>query len=202
MTMSSILDSLAGQLMGGSLTSQLSQNLGADEKTTQSAISAALPMILGALARNASKPEGASALLGALERDHDGGVLDDLATFLRNPNLNDGDGILRHTLGDRRGPIEQGVSRSSGIDPAKVSSMMATLAPVVMGALGKLRRENNLDAGALQDLLKGEERNLQQRAPEMGMLGSLLDADGDGSVVDDVIGKIGKGLLGGLFKKN
>ena len=36
--------------------------------------------------------------------------------------------------------------------------------------------------------------------PAAGMLGQLLDQDGDGSVADD-IAKLGTGLLGSLFRK-
>ena len=52
-----ILDLLAQQLQGDNL-SQISRQLGADEKTTSSAISAALPILVGALARNSSRTSG------------------------------------------------------------------------------------------------------------------------------------------------
>ena len=198
--MASIIDSLAGQLLQGKSSTQWGYMLGTDEHTAQTAVATALPMIVGALARNASRPEGAAALTGALDRDHDGSVLDDLAGFLNQPNLSDGDGILSHALGARRGTIEQGISKSSGLDPQKISLLMAALAPIVMGALGKARRSDDLDAEGVRDLLSQEEKELERKAPEIGMLGSLLDKDGDGSIVDDVIGKVGRGLLGNLLR--
>ena len=57
--MPSIFDSVTQQLSGANLT-QLSQQIGADEATTSQAMQAALPMLLGGLARNASNPEGAA----------------------------------------------------------------------------------------------------------------------------------------------
>jgi len=69
-----------GQIAGPAL-GQISGQIGADPQSTQTAVSAALPLLLGALARNASQPGGAEALAGALGRDHDGSVLDHVAGF-------------------------------------------------------------------------------------------------------------------------
>ena len=197
--MSSLLEMLTGQLGGGALN-QLSKQLGADEQTTGTAVSAALPVLLGALAKNSARPEGANALFGALSRDHDGSVLDNLTGFLRQPDEKTGDGILGHVLGGRRNQIEQNVSRASGLNAASVTKLMTMLAPLVMGALGKTQRQRNLDPGSLSDLLTQEQTNLQRQNPTLGGLAKMLDADGDGQVADD-IANIGKKLLGGLFRR-
>ena len=197
--MASIIESLSGQLLGGQLQS-LSAALGEDPQKTRNAVSQALPILMGALAHNASSPDGANSLLGALERDHDGSLLDNLQSFMKRPDLEDGNGILRHTLGGRRDRFETGLSKSSGIDPQKAKTLMAMLAPVVMAALGRARKERNIDQSGLMGLLKGERETMERQAPELGLLGSLLDQDGDGQILDDVLGKVGKGLLGGLFK--
>jgi hypothetical protein len=68
-----------------------------------------------------------------------------------------------------------------------------------MGFLGKQQRQKGLDAQGLSGFLTGERRAAEQQAPDMmGVLGSLLDTDNDGQVVDDVV-KIGSSLLGGLL---
>jgi len=193
--MSSMFETLAGQLLKGGQLQQLSRHAGTTEDQTRTAVSAALPTLLGALARNASQPGGAEALFGALEKDHDGGILDNLTDFFQKPSTADGDGILRHVLGDRRETVEQGLGKGSGIDPKQMGSMLTMLAPLVMGYLGKQRREKNLDTAGLGDLLSGEKMSLEQKMPEAGVLTKLLDKDGDGSVVDDIAGK----LLGNLF---
>ncbi len=198
--MPSLIETLSGQLLGGQLDS-LSSALGTDRNQTQNAVAQALPVLLGALAKNASRPEGANSLLGALQRDHDGSLLDNLGAFLKKPDLKDGNGILRHTLGGRRDTLEGGLSRASGMDPQKIKMLMAMLAPVVMAALGRARRERQMDATSLSGLLRGERESIERSAPEMGLLGSLLDQDGDGQIVDDVLGKVGRGLLGSLLNK-
>src|SRR6476661_9151899 len=90
----SLLDMLQQQL-GGDAVKQISGQLGADHGTTQTAIAAALPMIVGALARNTQDPAQAGALSNALSKDHDGSILDDVTGYLsRGGNTADGNAIL------------------------------------------------------------------------------------------------------------
>ena len=188
--MAGLLDVL-GSRLDGSAVQQISSRLGADQAATGSAISAALPLLLGALARNASAPGGAGKLHDALARDHDGSRLDQLP----DAPPPEGDAILRHVLGDRRELAERGIARASGLDLAKVGPLLAMLAPVVMGALGRTRRERGLGPEDLAGMLQGEREAIGASSPGMmGMLSRLLDRDGDGSAVDDV-----GGMLGNLF---
>ena len=197
--MTTLLDMLSGQL-GGNALSHISQQLGTDEQTAGTAVSAALPVLLGALAKNSAKPQGAQALFGALDRDHDGSVLDDVIGNLTGSNQAAGDGILGHVFGARRGQVENNVSRASGLDPAMVTRLMTMLAPLVMGMLGRQKRQQNLDAGGLSDLLANEQNQLQRQNPQLGGLAQMLDSDHDGQIGDD-IAKLGKSLLGGLFRR-
>ncbi|MCB1055702.1 MAG: DUF937 domain-containing protein [Acidobacteria bacterium] len=199
--MSSILDILGGQL-GGDTIQQLSDTIGADPQATSKAISGALPLLLGALAKNASDPRGAQALAGALNRDHDGSLLDNLSGFLGQGATAPGDGILRHVLGERRGNAEVGLSQMSGLDTASISQLMALLAPMVMGALGKAQRQKGLDAGSLAGLLRHEQTRAQKTAPSGmgGLLSAFLDQDGDGEIGDDVA-RMGVDLLGKWLKR-
>lgn len=198
--MSMIMDLLQQQLSGDAVK-ELSRQVGADEGATKNALGAALPMLLGALSRNASNGEGAQALLGAVQRDHDGSVLDDVMGFLGKGGTSDGSAILGHVLGNRKGMVEQGLAKTSGLDMAQVSKLLAMAAPLVLGALGKQQKASGgMDANGLMSLLGGERRSLEQKAPaEMGLLGSLLDSDGDGDVDIQDIAKKGLGMLGGLF---
>src|SRR5262245_17483303 len=113
--MSSVLDSLATQL-GPDTIHRMSAQLGAAPHETAAAIETALPLMLGQLERNASSPQGANALLGALDRDHDGSILDDLAGFLGSgPSTSDARSV-QHIFGGKQGTVESAVSRRSGLD--------------------------------------------------------------------------------------
>jgi hypothetical protein len=194
------LQSLLSELAGSRL-SEVSRALGADEGQARSALSMGLPALLAALQRNASRPGGAEALTEALSRDHDGSVLDDLGAVFGGGRQKDGEGILRHALGDRRADVERAVGAQSGLDASQVSKLMTMLAPLVMGQLGKARRSGGLDAGGIADLLGRETRTVARDRPELGGLASLLDRDGDGSIADDV-GGIARNILGGMLKRD
>ena len=77
----SLIDDLLGQLQGAP-AGQIAQQLGTDPRTAQDAIAAALPMIVGALGRNAQQPGGAGDLFNALQRDHAGSGAMDLGGML------------------------------------------------------------------------------------------------------------------------
>jgi hypothetical protein len=196
--MSSILESLSQQL-GGNTLRQIGQQIGVDDARAGAAVAAAVPLLLGALSRNASQPRGAEALFGALGRDHDGSILDDLAGFLPGASSGSGAGILRHVLGDRGDTVASNLGRATGLDTGKTLALLATLAPIVMGALGRMQRQQGLNAGGLASLLGGESDGLgRQAAPAANFVNSLLDSDGDGSFADDVAQQ-GLGMLGKLF---
>lgn len=185
------LDDLLGQQGGGDALGQISNMLGADQKVTNSAIQMALPVILNGLASNAATPQGADSLNSALEQDHDGGILDVLGGFLGGQapqsRQTDGGGILGHILGEKQGPVAQEISNKSGLDIGQVAKLLITLAPIVMGFLGKQKRENSLDTGGITDLLTGQQQQMQSSGnPMMDMASRMLDQDGDGSAMDDL----------------
>ncbi|HWQ31360.1 MAG TPA: DUF937 domain-containing protein [Blastocatellia bacterium] len=190
------LQTILNGALGGDTISQMSQALGEDENTTSQAVQAALPVLLGALARNSSTPDGASSLAGALDRDHDGSVLDDIAGLVMSSGAGQGEGILGHIFGDNRPQVEQGLSQASGMDAAKIGQLLMMLAPVVMGALGRTQREQGLGAGDLAGVLGGTAQQMGGGSQLLGLLGQMMDANRDGSAVDDVMRLVG-GFLGG-----
>jgi hypothetical protein len=188
----SLLELLQQQL-GGQAVNNISQKLGVDRGTTGNAIDAALPLLLSAVARNASNPDQAQSLERAVSQDHDGSILNDVPGFINRAESGPGAGILGHVLGDRQQTVQNGLSRATGLDAGKTAQLLMMLAPLVMGALGRAKQERNLDAGGLSTLLAGENEHLKESAPGvMGALSRFLDRNQDGSVMDDVSGMIGK----------
>jgi hypothetical protein len=198
--LNSIFESLA-DLQSPEAARTLSRELGTDEAATQSALAAALPALLGALSRSGTSPGGSQSLLAALDRDHDGSILDDLLGALGGGQSSSAEGILGHLLGARRGAVESQIGRQSGLDPASVGKILAALAPLVMGALGRAQRQGSWDADGLARELGAERSRAEEAAPgSFGIFEQLLDADGDGEIGDDVT-RIGTQLLGNLFKR-
>lgn len=194
--MDNLLQELMNQLSGGGL-SKISQQIGADEKTTDSALAASISVLTSALAKNATDPNGAQALHNALTKDHDGSILDNMDDFLGDPEAAHGDGILRHVLGQQQPAVAQGLAKGTGLDISQIGQLLKIVAPLLMGAMGKQQQQQRLDPGSLTDFLGNQKQMAQRSAPNLlGMLNNLLDADKDGSALDDVLGMFGK-LMGG-----
>lgn len=198
--MSALMTMLQATIKEGSI-SRLSEQLGQDEQTTSNAVDAALPMLIGALGRSA-KQDGGAGLKRALETRHDGSILNDVAGYVAKNDQADGNGILGHVLGQNQGLAAQMLGSSAGIGQDKAQSLMATLAPVVLGALGKAKARNGLSGGDLASLLDGESKSLQKRTPSMmNAVWGLLDADGDGDTDMSDLVRHGKKGLGRFFRR-
>lgn len=185
------LQDLLGQQQGTQAVDQISNQIGANPSVTNMAIQMALPMLLNGLANNAQQPQGAESLNNALQQ-HDGGLLDNLGSFLgggggNQAAHNDGIGILGHILGGNQGAVAQQVSQKSGMDIGQTAQLLITLAPIVMSFLGKKKQEQNLDAGGLQNMLGEQQQTMQSSGnPMMDMVSGMLDRDKDGSSMDDL----------------
>ncbi len=211
--MSGILDLLNSDV-GRAVISGVSNQTNQPTNKTADVLTMALPVLMAAMKRNASTPQGAEGLMGALNGKHDGSILDNLGGLFSggvdSSVMTDGSKILGHVLGSKQQGVEQIIGQKSGMDTGSVAQILQVAAPILMGVLGKQSRQNNVSSandlsGMLGGLLGGNDAQEEQ-----SFLEKILDADGDGSVVDDVAGMVlGNakskgglgGLLGGLFGK-
>ena len=206
-----LMDILQGQLSDETL-GQLSDHIGADKSQTADAANGIFATLLGGLANNASSEGGLSALGSALDRDHDGSMLDDLMGMVggmmnsgdQNAGAANGLGILGHVLGGRQEAAAEQIGQNSGLSMGQVMKLMPILAPIVMQVLGRAKNQGGLDLGSLAGILSGSAQNAQS-----GGFGDLLS-----NVLGGVLGggqqqqqqpQSGGGLLGsvleGIFRR-
>lgn len=202
--MATLTEDLAARLQGAP-ASQLAQQLGITQEQSSAAIGAALPLLLGALGRNASEPQGAQALFGALQKDHAGldvgSVLGAVLGGGGQGRQADGAGILGHVFGGQQARAEAGVAQATGLGQGQAGQLLKLLAPVVMAYLA--RRVASGGAGQqdgaqlLGGLLGQEQRQIREQGGlGGGLLGAVLDQDGDGQLgLGDLV------KLGGLFDR-
>ncbi|MEL6924094.1 MAG: DUF937 domain-containing protein [Bacteroidota bacterium] len=201
-----INDLLQGNLPDGLLDVLTSQIGAQNRQQTQTAASGVVNSIIGALNRNTNNSAGASALASALDRDHDGSILDDVVGMLsgqrqpQNSSMLNGAGILKHVLGARQGGVVDMISKMSGLNSNQSGSLLTTLAPLILGALGRQKKQQNMDAGGLSDFLTKTVQGHASKSAQMGLVEKLLDSDGDGSVMDDLAG-IGMKMMGSFFRR-
>lgn len=212
------LEILAQQLSGSAMD-QLSQRVGAQPQQTQAATAGIVQTLLGAMARNVQNdPSQADKIAGALERDNHASLLDNLGGLLgggaaanQNSRAMNGMGILQHILGGKAGRVADQVSKTSGLNSNQVAQLMVTLAPLVMGALGKSGQQSGAQGGSGiasilgavlggGGLFGGTQPTPAEQPAGNRFLNAVLDRNGDGNTGDD-LAKMGMQLLGGLFRR-
>jgi len=184
------LDTLLGILQGQDLA-KLTEKIGGSSAQVKNGVAVALPAILSAVNKNANNNEKAEGLNKALNQ-HDGLVLNNLGSYLQNPDLKDGAGILNYLFGNNTQNVANAVSQSSGLDNQGSMKLLQTMAPLVLGALGQQKRENNLDVQGIGNLTSNLTANFTGQSGIINTVTNMLDANKDGNVVDDVMGLVGK----------
>jgi hypothetical protein len=179
---------------GNEVTQHMAANTGLDQGTVQQLIPKLAPLILSGLKRQKDDQGGDARVDHILNKYGDSSVLNNIKDLISSKtNDSTADANLGGLLGTSGGvQAAQALGKSLNIDASKIIKMIPALAPLILGALSKKRDTSNSGIGGI---------------------GSLLDADGDGSIIDDVAGFIFKGgsgqttkgkgvlgsILGGLF---
>ncbi len=175
------------QQLGGSAARTIAQRFGISETTANTAIQIAIPLLVTALARNASQPQEAQNLHQAVATDHDGSIFNNIMGYLGNPQSANGAGILRHVFGGQQPAIQNNLAQATGMDESSAGGLLETLAPLVMGSLGQVQHQTGLDPSGLSNFLEVQQQEAQVTAPDaMGVLSSMLDQNKDGSSMDDL----------------
>ena len=163
----------------------VARELGISEAQAATAASALVPAILGGLKRQTqAHPAGLDGLLGALAGLGGGNLLDDVLAP-RPTNVQRGDEVLGQIFGSRdvSRTVAQHAAGSTGLDPALLKRMLPMLAMLVGGLLTK-----HASAGAIHP---AGGATLGPAGGHAG-LGSLLDLNGDGNPLDDILSMAGK----------
>lgn len=190
--MNNMMQAITQQIAGGAARA-MAQRIGVSEGTANTAVQLAVPMILAAMARNASEPVGAENLHRAVQKDHDGSIFDNLTGYLGNPQSANGSGILDHVFGSQQPAIASNLSQATGLDQNSAARVLEMVAPLVMGAVGQQTQQNGLDVSGLTNLLDQEQQQAQATAPDlMSSINSMLDRNNDGSSMDDLAAIAGK----------
>lgn len=193
-----LLDTLVGELGGPKSVETLSKSTGADAGQVQQVITAALPVLLSSMHKNASTEKGAQALSAALEK-HAPNASDSTNDMLQKADAADGDKILTHVLGDNKADVTKKIATTTGLSAEQVSGIMATLAPVVMSLMGSHKQEQKTQSspsdlmGMLAGAVLGGHPSNHSGVDLGGIVSSLLGGEGAGDLLGGLLGGNAKG---------
>jgi len=192
----SLIDLLTGNT-SNQVAEQAENKFGISKNQIIALLAVAAPLVISYLRNKSQDAKEAEALNNALDKDHDGSILDDASQA--EARQAEGGSILDHVFGSQKSTVENQLSQNTGISIDKIGPVLAMLAPVIMGYIGKEKQQNNVGAGGLGDLLGGilgnasNQAQAQQSNPLNDILGSVLgggQAQSGGNPLNDILGSV------------
>jgi hypothetical protein len=186
--------------MGG--LQSIAKELGVNEAQVKSGAAALAPAILGGFKKQAqAQPAGLEGLGGLLGKLGGGGLLDDVLAP-QPTNVNRGNEVLGEIFGskDVSRTVAQDAASKTGLSPDLLKKMLPMVAMLVTGFMAKQKTATAAPTGApasgggLGGMLGGLLGGGAAGAPRAGGIGSMLDMNGDGNALDDILRMAGKGL--------
>ncbi|HEX8031432.1 MAG TPA: DUF937 domain-containing protein [Vicinamibacterales bacterium] len=166
----------------GAAVKQLGSQVGLAPDQTNAALAALVPALAAGFQRNMQNQGGLDSLLSALNSGSHGQYVDNPAILSQQTAVDDGNGILGHLLGSKEvsREVANRASAQTGINPAILKQLLPLAATLMMGAMAK----RSASASAMPAGLG------QSGGGLMDMLAPMLDQNRDGSIVDDVLGRL------------
>jgi len=169
---------------GGAALQEIGSQLGLGQQQTTMALAALVPALAAGFQRNAQRSSGMDGLLSALSNGQHSRYLDNPAVLGRADSITDGNGILGHVFGskDVSRQVATRAAAQTGLSEDVLKRMLPMVAALMMGAMA---RQATQGGGRLA-------QPASAGGGLMGMLGATLDQNRDGSMIDDVIGLLGR----------
>lgn len=192
----SLIDLLTGNT-SNQVAEQAENKFGISRNQIIALLAVAAPLVISYLRNKSQDTKEAEALNTALDKDHDGSILNDASQV--EARQAEGGSILDHVFGGEKQNVENQLSQNTGISIDKIGPILAMLAPVIMGYIGKEKQQSNVGAGGLGGLLDGilgnasNEAQTQQSNPLNDILGSVLgngQSQSSGNPLNDILGSV------------
>ncbi len=172
------LASMMKTMLSSDSIAQMSQKTGTSTDQVKSVLLSALPAMLNGVQGQASNRETVEGFAGALD-SHAKDDTSDVAAFLSNVDIQDGEKIVGHLLGGDTAATTKAAANKAGLSTAATGSILGAAAPLLMSLLGKQAAQTAQaqpsapsGGGLLASLLGG---GAQQQAPsQQGGIGGLL----------------------------
>ncbi len=211
-----LIDLITGNA-GTQVATQAENKFGISKNQIIALMAVAAPLVISYLRKKSQEdPNEAEAINSALDKDHDGSILDDPSQV--EARQQEGGSILTHIFGGQKSQVENQLSQNTGISMDKIGPILAMIAPLIMGYIGKEKQSSGVNSGGgLGDLLGGILGGAQNQAqaepsnPLNDILGSVLGGgsqQSSGNPLNDILGSVlggnnnnqqQQGGLGGLL---
>jgi hypothetical protein len=179
----------------------MARELGVNEAQAANGAEALIPAILGGFKKQAQSQPGGLEGLGGLLGQLGGGNLLDQVLGPQPTDVSQGNAVLGQLFGskDVSRAVAQNAASQSGLDPALLKKMLPMLAMLVAGFMAKQRSDgtgsqSSAEGGGLGGLLGGLGGLFGGQGGSASGWASMLDLDGDGNPLDDILQMAGKAI--------
>lgn len=218
----SLIDLITGNA-GNQVAEQAENKFGISKGQIIALLAVAAPLIISYLKNKSQDANEAEALNNALDKDHDGSILDNLSQA--SDRQAEGGSILDHIFGGQKATVENQLSQNTGISMDKIGPILSMLAPIIMGYIGRQKQQAGVQSGGglgdllggilgqassqaqaqpsnplndiLGQVLGGRQAQQQQSNPLNDILGSVLGGGNQQNSGGNIVGSILGNLLGG-----
>ncbi len=192
--MSQILKDLLSE-HGDELIASLASNLNVEKNQAENIIRKGVPVVLSGLRQQKNSHEQGPDLLAQLGAALGGGtVLNQLGALFGGGGTGTASlqsGLLEQFLGGATEKMAIAIATKTGLSKPMVQKALVMLIPIVIGALfkyGSQAQAAQPDRGRDPQIRRAAQGN-----DPLGGLGAILDRDGDGSFLDDILEMTGGG---------
>ena len=202
------------QAQGGQGLSQLASQFGMDD-TQAGALAGMLAPAIGSAAKKRAEKGGIEGLLSQLQGEAQGSYFDNAAEAAQPQARQQGENFLEQLLGSREATqnLAQEAASRTNVDKSQVEQFLPAIAAMLQGGMQKQTPDSSIQGmlsglgggtasqggggggimGMLGGLLGGGKgQNAQGSDSPLGGLLNMLDADGDGSPLDDILERVMK----------
>lgn len=175
--------------------SSMARELGISEQQAATGASALLPAVMGGFRKQAQGDGGPAGLGGLLGQLGGGSLLDDVLSP-QPTDVGRGNDVLGQIFGskDVSRAVAGDASARTGLDSALLKKMLPRLAMLAAGYLARQGAGGSTPAGGggIGGLGGGLMGSGAATGTRGGGLAGLLDGDGDGNPLDDILGRPGR----------
>ena len=197
----SLIDLLTGNA-GSQVASEAENKFGISKNQVIALLAVAAPLVISYLKNKSQDAKEAEALNNALDRDHDGSILNDPSQAVARQA--EGGSILDHIFGGQKATVENQLSQNTGISMDKIGPILSMLAPIIMGYIGQQKQASGVTSGGglgdlLGTILGGANTQAQAAStnPINDILGSVLGGGSSSADSGNPLGNILGSILGG-----
>lgn len=179
-----LFDTVLGDQNKGTI-SEVARQFGLSDEQARGAIGQLLPSLQRGVQHNTTDEKGLDELLAAIETGNHQRYVDEPSVLGQQETTDDGNSILGHIFGNKdvSRRVASNAAEKTGLSTGLMKKLLPIVASIAMGAMSKQIFGSGVLGGGT-----AEASRPAPRTQSRGIVASMLDADNDGSVIDDILG--------------